>query len=259
MSTSISLLLPDCRIHYDTYRLSAGEWLVYGAAGLCLAVGIDYVFYRNLLFLVFLTPLGVIVPCIMRRHLRDKRKEKLGSQFKDAILALASALQAGYSAENAWREAWQEMICIYGEKGLITREFEYMVKAIAVNETPEQVISDFAGRSGLPEIESFAQVFCMAKRSSGDLVAIIDSTAHTISEKLRVREEIVTLTAAKQLEETIMSFIPAGIILYLNMTFDGFLDVLYTGLTGRIVMTVCLVIYGAAVVMGWWMVREEQW
>jgi len=43
-----------------------------------------------------------------------RRQEKLGSQFKDAIMALSSALQTGYSAENAWREAWQEMICIYG-------------------------------------------------------------------------------------------------------------------------------------------------
>ncbi|MCI8565796.1 MAG: type II secretion system protein F [Lachnospiraceae bacterium] len=259
LQTSISSPWPDCRICYDSYRLSLWEWLLYGAAGALLTLAVDYVFYRDPFFLPFLAPLGAAVPCIMKRRLKKQRQEKLGSQFKDAIMALSSALQTGYSAENAWREAWQEMICIYGEQALITRELEYMVKAISVNETPEQVVTEFAGRSGLPEIESFAQVFCLAKRSSGDLVAIIDSTARTISEKLRVREEIVTLTTAKQLEETIMSLIPAGIILYLNFAFDGFLEVLYTSMAGRGIMTVCLIIYAAAVALGWSMVRSEKW
>lgn len=235
------------------------ESILYAGAGLCLAAAIDFIFYRNLFFLIFLSPLGVIVPCLMKKRLNRRRKEKLGSQFKDAILALSSALQAGYSAENAWREAWQEMICVYGEQGLITREFEQMVRAISVNETPEQVITEFAQRCGIAEVESFAQVFCLAKRSSGDLVSIIGNTAHTISEKLRVQEEIVTLTTAKQMEETIMTFIPAGIILYLNVAFDGFMDVLYAGLPGRIVMTACLIVYGLAVVIGWRMVEPQQW
>lgn len=249
----------DCRIRYDVYRLSAWEWLLYGSAGLLLAAVIDFVFYREPAFFVFLTPFGAAVPLVMRRHLKKRRREKLGSQFKDAILAISSAMQAGYSAENAWREAWQEMICIYGERGLITKEFERMVREISVNETPEQVISEFAQRSGLEEVESFAQVFCLAKRSSGDLVSIIDSAARTITEKLRVREEIVTLITAKQLEETIMAFIPAGIILYLNFAFDGFLDVLYDGVPGRVVMTVCLAVYAAAVAMGWYIVRAQEW
>jgi len=69
----------------------------------------------------------------------------------------------------------------------------------------------------------------------------------------------VTLTTAKQLEETIMSLIPAGIILYLNFAFDGFLDVLYTSIAGRGIMTVCLIIYAAAVALGWSMVKAEKW
>jgi tight adherence protein B len=226
---------------------------------LLLACLINTIFYRNLLAVLFFSPLSIVVPLIMKQTLCRKRKNQLGSQFKDAIMALSSALQAGYSAENAWREAWQEMICIYGEEGLITREFAVMVKAISVNETPEQVLEEFAERSGLEEIRSFSQAFRLAKRSSGDLVSIIDSTSRTISEKLRVREEIVTVTTARQLEQTIMSFIPAAIILYLRFAFMGFLDVLYEGIFGRMVMTVCLLIYGTAVLLGRRMVRPEQW
>ena len=248
-----------CQIRYDRYELSLWQWVLYGGIGLVLAWFINMIFYQNLLVWLLLTPLGVIVPLTMRKSLCRKRRDMLGGQFKDAILALSSALQAGYSAENAWKEAWQEMVCIYGEDGLITREFAGMVKAISVNETPEQVLEDFAKRAGIDEITSFAQVFRLAKRSSGDLVSIIDSTSRTISEKLRVREEIVTVTTAKQLEQTIMSVIPAAIILYLRFAFVGFLDVLYEGVFGRVVMTVCLLIYGSAVLLGRRMVQPERW
>ena len=88
------------------------EASLYSGTGLALAAAIDYVFYRDPLFFFFLMPLGLLVPLWMRRRRMNQRREKLGSQFKDAILAISSALQAGYSAENAWREAWQELICI---------------------------------------------------------------------------------------------------------------------------------------------------
>ena len=247
------------RIRYDHYELSLGQWVLYGSTGLLLAWLTNTIFYQSFVFIFVLAPLGVIVPLVMRKYLCEKRRNILGSQVKDAILALSSALQAGYSAENAWREAWQEMVCIYGEDGLITREFAAMVRAISVNETPEQVLEEFAERSGMDEIIRFAQVFRLAKRSSGDLVSIIDSTSRTISEKLRVREEIITVTTAKQLEQTIMSVIPAAIILYLRFAFVGFLDVLYEGIFGRMVMTVCLLIYAVAILLGRRMVRLEQW
>lgn len=259
MPAATSLPWQGSQIRYDRYEMTVWQWILYGSAGLALAVVIDMIFYRSLLCGLFLLPLVVLVPLWARKILCEKRREKLAAQFKDGILALSSALQTGYSAENAWKEAWQEMVCIYGEESLIAREFDHMVRAIAVNETPEQVLWEFARRSGLPEIESFAQVFRLAKRSSGDLVSIIESTSQTISEKLRVREEIVTLTTAKQLEHTIMCFVPAGIILYLSIAFDGFLDVLYQGVFGRIIMTVCLLIYGIAVALGWNMVRGETW
>ncbi len=195
----------------------------------------------------------------MRRVLRQRRLDRLRRQFRDAIQAVSSALEAGYSAENAWKEAWQEMVCIYGRNALISREFEGMVRSISLNEPLEKVLQDFSDRTGLPEAESFTQVFCLAKRSSGDLVSIIESTVETISEKLSVQEEIMTLTADKQLEETIMSVIPAGIILYLDFAFQGFLDILYTTLMGRAVMTGCLIVYAAAVILGQSMVSAEKW
>ena len=56
--------------------------------------------------------------------------------------------------------------------------------------------------------------------------------------------------AAKKSEQMIMSLMPAGIILYLQLASPGFLDILYGNPFGICAMTVCLTVYGAAYWMG---------
>ena len=58
------------------------------------------------------------------------------------------------------------------------------------------------------------------------------------------------MIAAKRLEQNIMSVIPFAIVLYVGVTSKGYFDVLYTTSAGRVIMTVCLGVYGAAYIIG---------
>lgn len=173
----------------------------------------------------------------------------LASQFKEGMAALASALSAGYSVENALVVSEQELILLYGQDGLITREFAGMVQQIRTNRTVEQLLTDLAERSGLEDIQNFSEVFSVAKRSGGDLGSIMRHTADIIRDKMQVKEEIATLTASKQFEQKIMNMIPFFIVFYVDSTSPGFFTQMYgTGL-GRVLMSGCLVVYLAAYVM----------
>ena len=69
-------------------------------------------------------------------------------------------------------------------------------------------------------------------------------------DKIDVKKEIEATLAAKKSEQMIMSLMPAGIILYLQLASPGFLDILYGNPFGICAMTVCLTVYGAAYWMG---------
>ena len=49
------------------------------------------------------------------------------------------------------------------------------------------------------------------------------------------------------MEQRVMVCIPLGIVMYLKLTSQGFVDVLYGNIIGIIVMTLCLIVYAAAV------------
>ena len=68
-----------------------------------------------------------------------------------------------------------------------------------------------------------------------------------IQDKIQIQEEIRTLTASRQFEQKIMNVLPFLIIFYIDQTSPGMFDVMYQTILGRVVMTVCLVIYLAAI------------
>lgn len=195
---------------------------------------------------LLLLPLGLSYPLLHRKHLREVRSYRLNQQFKEGILILAANLSAGYSIENALVNSSQELDMLYGGEGMINREFAAMVRQIRMNQTVEQVFFEFADRSGLEDVQNFAQVFKAAKRSGGDLVAVINHTAGVIRDKAQVREEIMNLTASKKLEQKIMNLIPFFLIFYIDKASPGFFGMMYQTTAGRILMTVCLGVYGIA-------------
>lgn len=212
--------------------------------GLCGLLA--YTFYRSWTAFGVLLPAALIYPLYEREKKRKSRQLLLASQFKEGMAVLASALSAGYSVENALAVSEQELNLLYGQEGLITKEFSGMVQQLRMNRTVEQLLMDLAERSGLEDIQNFSEVFSVAKRSGGDTAGIMRHTADIIRDKMQVKEEIATLTASKQFEQKIMNMIPFLIVFYVDSTSPGFFSQMYgTGL-GRMLMSICLVVYLAA-------------
>ncbi len=233
-------------VNYEEYTLSFQEILLYSGQGSAVCALISYTFYRSWLVFFILLPAGLFYPLIHRKVLKEKRFFRLNQEFKEGILILAANLSAGYSIENALVNSGQELDMLYGKEGMINAEFLGMSRQIQMNRTVEQVFFEFAQRSGLEDVRNFAQVFKAAKRSGGDLVGIINHTAGVIRDKNQVVEEIANMTAAKKLEQKVMNLIPFFLIFYIDQASPGFFEMMYETAVGRLLMTVCLGVYGIA-------------
>ena len=159
------------------------------------------------------------------------------------MVILAASLSAGYAMENAMAVSLEELKLLYGPDGLIVQEFSGMVQQIRTNRNVEQVLLEFAGRSGLEDVQNLAEVLGIGKRTGGDLGSIMRHTAEVIRDKMQVKEEIMTLTASRQFEQKIMNMIPFFIVFYVEGTSPGFFDQMYRTGMGRGLMTLCLGLY----------------
>ena len=209
--------------------------MLLGAVGLC--------FYDS--FWVFLGYPAVLFFYLKEKEkqLAGKRRKALELQFRDAVQEIAAALAAGYSAENALAEAKKALELLYSSRLDMVQELAAMLRKMDAGQTMEEVMQDFAERSGLEEAMVFAETFEAGKRYGGDLIEIMKNTARTISETVETERQISSALAAMRYEHKTMTGIPLAMILYLRLGSPGFLDALYHNGIGIGAATICLCLH----------------
>lgn len=232
---------------YSKYHFGAGEAFRYTLEGIIVVAVAGYFFYRSAVFCLLLSPLLFFYLREKRRTLCNVRRQNLNIQFKDALQSINGSLQAGYSMENAFVEAYRDMVEYHGVDSIIAKEFLVIKKGIHNNCSIEDLVDDLGNRSNLEDIRDFAGILRVGKQTGGNLYTLLLNSMEVIEEKISVKQEIQTLISAKKLESRIMNMIPFCIILYVDLTSRGYFDVLYTTIAGRILMTICLIIYAVAI------------
>lgn len=231
---------------YQVYRFSKKELLLNFLAFLGCSGVVSYLFYRSWAAFAILTLLFPFFLKMRRESCKRKRQQELAGQFLNGMQSVSVALTAGYSVETAFEEALKELENMYAEGAMILEEFRYIVVQLNMNRNLEELLGGLAQRSGIEDIRDFADIFSAAKRTGGNLIAIIRNTILCVSQKEETRMEIQTCLSAKRLEQNIMSLVPCLILLYVQVMSPGFLDVMYHNAAGIMVMSICLLLYGGA-------------
>ena len=229
--------------NYRKYVFSRKEILQMLGEYLLLSSGFAYLFYRSVITAIILWVFFPLYYKKKSKKMAKKKQEQLGKEFKDSIQSVATSLAAGYSIENAFRKSYQEMKHQYGNHANMVLELQYINSSLSLNVPLEQLLNDFADRSGLEDVRSFCEVFTFAKRSGGDFIQIIHMTVTRIAEKNEIIEDIQTEITGKRVEQKVMNLMPAMILLYVDISFSGYLDVLYGNPVGIAVMSICLAVY----------------
>ena len=209
-----------------------------------------WLYYRRVWAVIFLILPGIWLYREFLEEESKKKEQEFQKQFREMIQTLSSALNTGYSVENAFYETQKELKIQYPEEARISRELLLITRKLRMHIPVEQVLEEFAERVPSEDVKSFVTVFVTAKKSGGDMIGIIRNTTSQIGDKIEVKREIDTLLAAKKYEFQIMSMVPYGIIAYMSLSFSYLMEELYGNVTGIGVMTLCLGIYVGAYYLG---------
>ena len=231
-------------------RMSRADVGRYLAGDLTLILLLGWLFYDSLVSVIVLFPGMLWMLREQKRTWRRRRKREMQRQFLDAIQMMAASLQSGYSVENSVLASAKELEKLYQRYTFIVLEFQNMALQLDRNQSVESLLQDLGERSQVEDLQSFAEVFLTVKRTGGDLLHVIRNTVSCIRQKQETVAEIETVLTGKMTEQKVMSLMPLLILLYVRLTSPEFLSGMYGNLTGRAVMTVCLLIYAVAYLWG---------
>lgn len=230
-------------VDYNEYNMSFLEKAMYAILAGAVLFFVGYVFYQHLIISGVLALVGLFYPKLQRKKIIEKRKHTLTLQFKDMLYSLSSAVGAGNSVESALSVTLNDMRQQYNDpNAFIIKELELMVARVNMNRTIEEIFNDFAERSHVEDIQTFASIFEIAKRTGGNLIEIIRNTTTIISDKIETQTEITTLLSGQQGEQKVVTIMPIALVLFMTKTSGGFMDPIFTTLVGRLIATGCLAV-----------------
>ena len=228
-------------ISYDKYRLSLKEKRDCVIISYISLFIVFYIFYHSV---IFSAVSGVFIPVCLKLYaesVAEKRKELLITQFRDFLYSLSASFAAGRHMRYGLMEAKENLGMMYGDNTPMIAEISDMLVKIDEFRTPmEDVLKDFADRSSAGDIENFVDTYLICRETGGDVNRIISKTADMLIDKIGIEKEIKTLTAQKRFEGKIISAMPVVVILFLNVVSPGYLEVLYSSFTGRLIMTAAI-------------------
>lgn len=234
---------------YDAYVLNYKERLLAILVGCSAMAGIGYLFYQHWLGMILLSIIGVRYTRIRQRTLLERKRSQLTLQFKQTLYSLSSALGAGRSMENAFREAAQDLRLLYpGTDVDMVRELRILTLRMENGEPVEQAMMDFSERAQQDDIANFADVFLTCKRTGGDFIEVVRRTSSVIGEKMDIMQEIEVLVAQKRLEMKAMMAAPFMFLAFLNISSPDFMTPLYEGI-GRVIATGALTVLSLGILL----------
>lgn len=223
-----------------------------------MTAGVSILFYQSIpAILILLPPIGGMFFHLWEKEKLRKKKQEFTRQFLDALQSLSAALNVGYSLENALTEANKELKILYRKQERILKEWSYMIRQMKMNMGMERIMEDFAERVDQEDVRNFVTVLATVKKSGGNTAKVVRQTMSQIQEKEEVNQEIETMMAAKKMEFYVMAVIPFGMIGYMVLSFPDFMEQLYHTMAGRIVMSICLLLYLTACRIGLKIIQIE--
>ena len=258
----VNSLINNAVMDYRVYVMNPMEKIIVSIALIIIGGLVGLVFYgglfksdgeatlatyiSNLIFfmIVGLYARKMFLPIYKNSRLK-KRQDKLRKQFRDMMESLSASLSSGSNVLNAFNSALIDLKMQYTESDYIIIELQEIIDCMGSNVNAEEAMHFFGERSGIEDIQTFADVFEICYRRGGDMMRIVRRTYDVISDKMAINDEIETKLTSNKMQHNAMSVMPIAVVALLRVTNASFAESFAT-VQGVLVNTVAIVIFVSA-------------
>lgn len=226
------------------------DYISLGIKAVVITACLAWVFYNSFFGLLLYPGVFFFIVVMEKRDKYIREMSRFDLEFKELLVAISDALGSGYSIENALRDAEDNLLLMFGKEGMLIRDVHELNGKISMRISAEQALLELSEIFPSEELKNFAGVFSFARKLGGEYVKNIRRTVEKMEDKLELKKDIRAVIAEKQMEFKVMCFMPAGILAYVKVTSNDFMDSLYGNLAGAIAMTLCLAVYAGAILLG---------
>lgn len=157
------------------------------------------------------------------------RRNRFAEQLPDALQVIASALRSGHSFAGALA------VVVESASEPMKSEMQRVVAEEQLGIPMEQSLLVVADRMASRDVEQLALVSELQREAGGNAAEVVDRVAETVRERFDLKRLINTLTMQGRMSRWIVSALPIGIILILQLENPHYLHPLLSSTLGKVV------------------------
>lgn len=213
------------------------------SASLCICS--FFIGYEGMI-LVIPAMIGYMLPVIYLQRKKKRRLKRGSDQLVEALGTMANAMRAGFSFLQAMQLIGREVPDPLGP------EFERTLQEIRLGISLEEAFYNLLRRLPDPDLELAVNALLIQRSTGGNLAVLLETMQETIRGRVRVKEELRTLTAQGRMTTWIISLLPVVLALYLYVVNPEYFAPMLEHPLGWFMFAVGII----TGVTGWWIIRK---
>lgn len=228
-------------------KLTPSEFVLVNFAAIMIGFLIALLLSRNNLVLALVgAVVGFYMPRFYLRMRQQQRLDAFNNQLGDTLLLLANSLRSGYSLLQSIETVSRELA------PPMSVEFARVVREIGLGLTIEESLSHLLNRIASDDLDLVITAINIQHEVGGNLSEILDTIAHTIRERVRIKGQIRALTASQRLSGNVIAIMPIAVGVFLTLFNPNYISAMWQETCG----IAMLITGGATIVSGYLAIRK---
>jgi tight adherence protein B len=186
--------------------------------------------------------LALVGPSVWLARRVASRVTRIAAQIEPWLSAIANALEASPSLGEAIVSTLPLI------PSPISAEVDLVVKETDLGTPLDQALDHFAERVPSATLAGAVLALRVARRSGGDLPAMLQSAAASLREMARLEGVVRTRTAEGKAQTFVIGALPVPMVLLIHFIDPRFFDPLERSLTGQLIVAAAIVLWVLAIV-----------
>ena len=197
--------------------VGVSKLLIFVAVGAVVAFGAAYVIRKDLVQALLIGLFcGTILPYLVLRILRGRRRKAFGAQFPDALDMIVRSLRAGHPTPIAISMVAREM------KDPIGSEFGIVADEITYGADLESALRNLYFRIGQDDLPLFVTAVAIQSSTGGNLGEILENLSKVIRERFKMRRKVRALASEGRASALILSSLPILLLMIIHVVAPNF-------------------------------------
>ncbi len=184
-------------------KLKPGEYL---SLIVIAMIGVAFVAWffggRSIVSAIIGAIVGFFLPRFYISRQKGKRLQSFSDQLPDMLSLMVNGLRAGFSTAQAMEAVSKEM------PPPLCDEFKRVVQEMQIGISMEDAMDNILRRIPSEDLDLVITAINVQREVGGNLAEILDTIAHTIRERVRIKGEIRVLTAQVMYSGRFLALLP---------------------------------------------------